>query len=156
MYFPSFFFSPSFFNPLANHSQFYRLVEVSGITVLLQMSCFLWTLKNLPRAKPCNTVPAAGRCLLEACAVRYHWAGVAHSHESTPLIPGLKELHILYHLAAIPVFVVWLTLGLCSCAVLYSMGTSCWRLDWKPVNPEAGISASWVCVCCLCLVRTNK
>lgn len=121
-------------------AKFYRLVEVSRIAVLTQMSFFLWALKNLPRAQPCNTVPAVGRVLLEACAVRYHWAGVADSLETTSLVPGLKELHVLYQLAAIPVFVAWLTLGLCLCAVLCSVRTSCWRLDWKPVNLKAGIS----------------
>lgn len=123
------------------------------------MSFFLWALKNLPRAQPCNTLPAMGRAFLEACAVRYHWAGVADSQETTFLIPGLKELHVPYQLAAIPVFVAWLSLGLCLCAVLCSMRTSCWRLDWKPVNPKAGISEGppgYVCAVSVSFKQTNK
>lgn len=90
IYFPSFFFSPPFFTSWPIVAKFYRPVEVSRVTVLLQMSFFLWILGNLPRGEPCDMVPAVGRALLKACAVRCHGAWDADWQETTSLIPVLR------------------------------------------------------------------
>lgn len=149
--------SPSFLTHWPITAKFYRLVEVLSITMLLQMSFFLWALKNLPRAQPCNVVPAVGRALLEASAVRCHWAGVADSQEATFLVPGLKELHVLYQLAAIPVFVAWLTLGLCLVQRSVVWGPPVGDWTRSQLTPRLGSQKGpWACVCCLCLVQTNK
>lgn len=148
--------SPSFLTHWPITAKFYRLVEVLSITMLLQMSFFLWALKNLPRAQPCNMVPAVGRALLEASAVRYHWAGVADSQEATSLVPGFKELHVLYQLAAIPVFVAWLTLGLCLVQRSVVWGPPVGDWTRSQLTPRLGSQKGTLGMFVLSLPRSNK
>lgn len=148
--------SPSIFNPLANHSQILQAGGSLKHNYVTTNELLSVGTEKSARAQPWNMVPAVGRALLEASAVRYHWAGVADSQAATSLVPGLKELHVLYQLAAIPVFVAWLTLGLClvQCSVVWGPPDGDWT--GSQLTPRLRFQKGLLGMCVLSLSHSNK